>query len=155
MKAGTFGMLAVSTLAGVLTLSGPVNAADLGVGVTVGGQVAPGVYGRIDILNGAIPPVVYQQPVIITQGPQVLSPIYMNVPPGHAKNWSKHCYKYNACGIPVYFVRTSEYGPLPGPGRYEERREYDERRGRDRDDDDHDNRGRGNGNGRGRGHDRD
>ena len=30
-------------------------------------------------------------------------PLY--VPPGHAKNWGKHCGRYNACGRPVYFVK--------------------------------------------------
>ena len=47
----------------------------------------------------------------------------MYVPPGHAKNWAKHCGRYNACGQPVYFVQErwvhDEY-----------RREHDNRNGR-------------------------
>jgi hypothetical protein len=33
--------------------------------------------------------------------------MYLYVPPGHAKDWSKHCGKYNACARPVYFVQES------------------------------------------------
>jgi hypothetical protein len=38
-------------------------------------------------------------------------PIYLHVPPGHARNWRKHCHEYNACNRPVYFVRSQEYDP--------------------------------------------
>jgi len=90
----------------------PVAAQD--VRVTISGEVAPGVYGRVDIGSRPPPPVFYPQPVVIVrpakQGPP-LTPIYMHVPPGHAKNWSKHCKKYNACGHPVYFVKSAEYEP--------------------------------------------
>jgi hypothetical protein len=75
---------------------------------TVSGQLQPGVYGRIDIGNAPPPPLIYAQPMII-QRPAVLvqqQPLYLHVPPGHAKKWSKHCGKYNACGQPVYFVKV-------------------------------------------------
>ncbi|WP_225984436.1 hypothetical protein [Noviherbaspirillum aerium] len=85
-----------------------VQASDINVGVSVGGQISPGVYGRVDIGNTP-PPVVYQQPVIITRQARPVTPVYMHVPPGHAKNWGKHCQKYNACAQPVYFVRSGEY----------------------------------------------
>lgn len=88
---------------------GAVQASDINVGVSVGGQISPGVYGRVDIGN-APPPVVYQQPVIITRQARPVAPVYMHVPPGHAKNWGKHCHKYNACAQPVYFVKSGEYG---------------------------------------------
>jgi hypothetical protein len=83
------------------------SAVDVGVGVTIR---EPGVYGRIEIGNGAPPPpVIYRQPVIIAQPAVVVvqpqPPLYLYVPPGHAKKWSKHCYKYDACGREVYFVR--------------------------------------------------
>ena len=87
----------------------PVSAlTDVGVSVTVG---QPGFYGRIDIGNVPRPAVIYSQPVIIHQPPTrvVQQPIYMRVPPGHAKHWSKHCNKYNACGHPVYFVQEKWY----------------------------------------------
>lgn len=93
------------------------HASDINVGVSVSGQVAPGVYGRVDIGN-APPPVLYTQPVIITRPvrPVAVAPVYMHVPPGHAKNWGKHCHKYNACGVPVYFVRSAEYDDDGGRG---------------------------------------
>ena len=92
-----------------------------GLGVTISGEVAPGVYGRVDIGNRPPPPVFYPQPVIIVkqQRTAAMSPIYMHVPPGHAKNWSKHCKRYNACNQPVYFVKSAEYEPgykHPGKG---------------------------------------
>lgn len=84
------------------------------VNVSVGGVIKPGVYGRVEIGTRPPPAVIYPQPVIITRPVVVVAqpvvvapaPIYMHVPPGHAKKWSKHCYKYNACGQPVYFVKN-------------------------------------------------
>jgi hypothetical protein len=101
---------------------------------TVGGVIAPGVYGRIDFGSAPPPVVIYSQPVmIIPPPPNVrMAPVYYNVPPGHAKKWAKHCYKYNACGVPVYFVRTPEYR-----GRYwkeHEGREYEHGHGHRHDD---------------------
>jgi hypothetical protein len=124
--------------------------------VAVSVQVSqPGVYGRVDI--GRFPQILPQpqvvvlpQPVLITQPAYVVQqppqPIYMWVPPGHQKHWDKHCYRYGACGQPVYFVRDDGYG-LPvrpyhvvsGPGdrqwrerRGEERREGWHHKGRDK-----------------------
>jgi hypothetical protein len=76
------------------------------VGVSIGIQ-QPGVYGRIDIGNFPQPRVYYPEPIVIRQSPIVMQqqPIYLYVPPGHQKNWAKHCARYNACGQRVYFVR--------------------------------------------------
>ena len=106
------------------------------VNVSIDGQVAPGVYGRINIGNGPAPVLVYAQPVMIYQPvrPVQASPIYLSVPPGHAKKWGKHCQKYNACGQQVYFVRTAEYEPG-----------YRDERGRKDKHDKHDKHGKGNG----------
>ena len=86
--------------------------------VSVGGEVAPGVYGRVDFGNAPPPPVVYQQPMVIVRQPQpvVVQPVYLHVPPGHARNWGKHCHRYDACARPVYFVKSSEYEPRKGKG---------------------------------------
>lgn len=76
---------------------------DVGVGITIN---QPGVYGRIEI-GAQPPPVLYPQPMII-QRPAVVAqqaPLYLYVPPGHAKHWGKHCARYNACARPVYFVQ--------------------------------------------------
>jgi hypothetical protein len=119
-------------------------AAATNVNVSVDGQVSPGVYGRIEIGNTPPPVLVYQQPVVIVRQvrPVQAAPIYLHVPPGHARNWSKHCGRYNACGQPVYFVRSVEYEPGYG-------RKY---KHEDRHDDEH---GNGKGRGHGRGHGRD
>lgn len=80
--------------------------AQTNVGISVG-VAQPGLYGRIDIGNFPAPPVVYAQPLVIHPTPVAVyqRPIYLYVPPGHQKNWSKHCSRYNACGQPVYFVQ--------------------------------------------------
>lgn len=86
----------------------PVLAADVGVLVGIG---QPGFYGRIDIGDYPYPPpvVIYRYPRVIEHVYIEREPIYMRVPPGHAKNWRKHCYKYHACGEQVYFVQDSWY----------------------------------------------
>lgn len=98
-------------------LSTPSLAGDVGVSVSIG---QPGFYGRIDIGGYPPPPVIYPQAVVIEPVPVSRPPIYLRVPPGHAKHWGKHCHEYNACGERVYFVQddwyTREYAP-----RYQER----------------------------------
>lgn len=118
-------------LLSLLTLAGVAQASDVQVGVTVAGEVSPGVYGRIDIGTRPPPPVVYTKPIVVVQQPAVvqMAPVYMHVPPGHAKKWSKHCHKYNACAQPVYFVRSAEY---EDHGRQRGREhEYERERGRE------------------------
>ena len=80
------------------------SAVDVGVGVTIR---EPGVYGRIEIGNFPPPPLLYPQPVIVARPAVVVqqAPMYLYVPPGHAKKWDKHCYRYNACARQVYFVQ--------------------------------------------------
>src|SRR5262245_19970033 len=85
--------------------------------VILAGEVKPGVYGRVEIGTAPPPPVVYTQPVVIVRQPRPVQPVYLHVPPGHAKKWSKHCHKYNACNVPVYFVRSVEYDPDYGKGK--------------------------------------
>ncbi|MED5618600.1 hypothetical protein [Ideonella sp. BN130291] len=132
-------LLVLAAAGAAATTASPVFAADVGVSVSVN---QPGFYGRVDI-NQPPPPValVYAQPVIIARPPVqvVQQPIYLHVPPGHEKKWSKHCHKYNACGQPVYFVRDTYY-----------QQHYVVRQG-----DDHDGgegHGHGHGKGKGKGH---
>lgn len=87
------------------------HADGLNVRIILSGQVVPGVYGQVNIGNDAPPPVVYAQPMVIEPQYAPPPPIYLHVPPGHAKNWRKHCHEYNACNRPVYFVRSEEYDP--------------------------------------------
>lgn len=81
---------------------------NVGVSVSIN---EPGFYGRIDIGDRPAPRVIYQQPVIIRPTPvaQVQRPIYLRVPPGHYRNWARHCVRYRACGQPVYFVDDPRY----------------------------------------------
>jgi len=105
-------------------------AASPNVSVTISGQIQPGVYGRVQIGDVPPPPVVYAQPVVIVKPPprrRVVEPLYLHVPPGHARNWRKHCHKYAACGQPVYFVRSVEYEPG-----YRGKHRHDDDRGRGR-----------------------
>ena len=121
----------------VASITTPALAADVGVSVQVG---EPGFYGRIDIGNFPQPRVIYPQPVVIQPAPVgvVHQPIYLRVPPGHAKNWRKYCRKYDACGQPVYFVEDrwykNEYVPRyreSHGGGHGERRDDDRGKGRD------------------------
>lgn len=135
---------AVAVALGVL--AAPARGADIGVSVTI---AEPGVYGRIDIGRFPQPQIIVPQPVVIAP-PRVVvpgpppQPVYMWVPYGHRKDWSKHCARYSACGVPVYFVRHDWYEREVGPrrGRGDER---GEERGEDR--------GRGHGKGHGKGRD--
>ena len=90
------------------------QAADVGVSVSVG---QPGFYGRIDIGNYPQPQLIYAEPIMVRPAPTgvVYQPVYMHVPPGHEKKWSKHCSKYNACGRPVYFVHDRWYNDVYVP----------------------------------------
>lgn len=134
------------------------SATDVGVSVSI---AQPGLYGRIDIGSAPRPALIYAEPMIVQPMPYGVArqPIYLHVPPGHAKDWRKHCGKYNACGQPVYFVQERWYNDVYMP-RYRE----DHARGRGRDDDQgrgrgpkherkfdrDDDRGHGRGQGRGR-----
>jgi hypothetical protein len=133
MKPATFAAGAALAVLSFAAAPSALAAVDVGVGVTIR---EPGVYGRIEIGNGAPPPpVIYRQPVIVAPPPVVVHqpavvvapqpPLYLYVPPGHAKHWRKHCYKYDACGRQVYFVREewvqTEYvraHPGKGPPAY-------------------------------------
>jgi hypothetical protein len=100
-------VFSAAVLAALLPLS--ARAADVGVSVQVS---QPGVYGRVDIGRFPQPQVVVAQPVIVAQPRVVVAqplPVYMWVPPGHQKKWNKHCARYNACGVPVYFVDDRWY----------------------------------------------
>lgn len=126
-------LLAISVaMAATLGALAPA-AAQTSVGVSIGIN-QPGVYGRIDIGNFPQPQLIYAQPVIITRPAQYVQqqPVYLYVPPGHQKNWSKHCGRYNACGQPVYFVKEQWVRE-----RYEENHHGDRRGDDDRGDHDH------------------
>ena len=121
----------------------------------------PGFYGRINIGDYPPPQLIYTQPVIIERQRYEAQPIYLRVPPGHMKNWRKHCGAYNACGQRVYFVRDEWYNNTYAPRYREEqvrihgnegRGHEDHGRGHDDKGHGHDDKGRGHDD---KGHDRD
>ena len=159
-------MKATILAASLLALSTAAFAGDVGVSINVG---QPGFYGRIDIGDYPQPQVIYREPVLIQRPVRYVesAPIYLRVPPGHARDWRRHCGYYHACGQRVYFVQDGWYQQQYVPryherhgngyrdgyrdGRHEERHEEhrEERR-----DERHDDRRDGD-RGHGRGHDND
>ena len=113
-------------LAGRVVATPPEIAADLGVSLSLG---QPGFYGQIDIGDYPPPRVIYGQPRRVERMAIERPPIYMRVPPGHARNWGKYCRSYNACGERVYFVQDNWYRNEYVP-RYQERHgdRHDDRR---------------------------
>jgi hypothetical protein len=107
MRQWFIGSMATLALAGGHVAS----AGDLGIHIMLQGEVAPGVYGQVRIGNAGPPPLVFAQPVMIVSQAAPPEPVYLHVPPDHARNWRKHCREYNACNRPVYFVRSEEYAP--------------------------------------------
>lgn len=124
-------LIAVAVAAATVTT--PALAADVGVSVSIG---QPGFYGRLDIGGYPQPQVIYLQPRVIERVPMDRPPVYLRVPPGHAKHWSKHCHEYNACGERVYFVQDGWYNREYVP-RYQEQHRDRRDDGRDEHRDDH------------------
>lgn len=125
----------------ILALGVPAaQAADVGVSVRIG---EPGFYGQLDIGSFPRPQVIYAEPMVIRPlpGRPPPAPVYLRVPPGHAKHWNRYCAEYRACGVPVYFVRDRWYNDVYAP-------RYRERHGRGGRDDD----GYGERHGHGHGH---
>ena len=154
-------LFAVASCAAMFALH--AEAADVSVSISVGD---PNFFGHIEIGSLPPPPLIYAEPMVIVKPPRgvVVEPIYLRVPPGHAKNWRKYCRRYDACGRPVYFVKDEWYRNVYVPHYREHREEYrDERHEHRRDerrdfkDEDRHGHGRGNGNdnpgqGHGQGH---
>jgi hypothetical protein len=124
-----FRLAAAALLAAALH---PAQAADVGVSIELS---QPGVYGRIDIGRFPQPDVILPQPVVIVKpkvvAVQPVQAVYLWVPPGHQKNWGKHCGRYNACGVPVYFVQDRWYQDHVGAGGNGHGKDKDKGKGRD------------------------
>ena len=99
-------LLAAAVAASSAQAQGPLKFRN----VSVGGELRHGVYGRIDTSNGALPPLIYPQPLV--GNPAVAAanarPIVLYVPPGQVRKWGQHCHKWNACDVPVLFVRMDD-----------------------------------------------
>jgi len=123
--------------------AGAASATDVGVSVQIS---QPGVYGRIDIGRFPQPQVIVAQPVWVARPAVVVAqpqPMYMWVPPGHRKDWRKHCHHYHACGVPVYFVRHDWYDSHVKPKGHGGHHDHGHGPGK----------GHGKGHGKGKGHD--
>ena len=118
--------------AAIAALTAPTLAADVGLSLSIG---QPGFYGHIDIGDFPHPRLIYAKPRVMYRSALHRPPIYMHVPPGHAKNWPRYCRQYNACNERVYFVQDSWYSHEYVP-RYQERfqNRRDDRRDDQRDD---------------------
>ena len=92
--------------AAVLAVLAAPALAEVGFSMEVG---HPGFYGRIEVGGFPEPQLIFPRPVIIERVVIPRPPIYLHVPPGHAKHWEKHCHKYDACGRRAYFVEESWY----------------------------------------------
>jgi len=141
-------LIAVAVMA--TTASATAFATDVGISVTIG---QPGFYGQIDIGGYPRPVLLYPQPIMVERVPVGRPPLYLRVPPGHAKHWDRHCHEYRACGERVYFVKDDWYHREYVP-RYQERHggRYDDNRS-DYREDDRGNNGNGNrGHEEGKGH---
>lgn len=123
----------IATAIVVAAVTAPVHADDAEVSVGIG---QPNFYGRLDINDFPAPQLIYRQPMIIERGTINSPPIYLHVPPSHARHWGRHCGEYHACGERVLFVQDNWYKRQYMP-RYEE--EHGVRK------DDHRDEGRGNG----------
>jgi hypothetical protein len=135
----------------LLVLTASAMAADVGVSINV---AQPGLYGQINIGNAPRPSVIYAQPVMVERPARYVEqePVYMHVPPGHAKHWSQHCREYNACGRKVYFVQDNWYNKEYAPRHREHHGDHEQHGERDHHDhdrndqrDDHEGHGRGRG----------
>ena len=116
----------------VAAVTATALAADVGVSVSIG---QPGFYGRLDIGGYPQPQVIYRQPIAVERVPMDRPPVYLRVPPGHAKHWSRYCREYNACGEQVYFVKDNWYNHEYAPRYREQHREHQgDGRGEHRDD---------------------
>lgn len=118
-------ILLLAMIVTAATLSAPALAADVGVSISIG---QPGFYGQIDIGNYPPPLLIYRQPIMVERVPMNHPPIYLRVPPGHAKHWSRYCREYNACGERVLFVQDNWYNRVYVPRYQEQHRDRQDNR---------------------------
>lgn len=82
----------------------------------------PGYYGPINFGHLAPPPVVDPRPLIVRPArgqdrwPSIsIKPVYLRVPPIQARDWGRYCGLYQACRVPVLFVRDDWYRKVYAP----------------------------------------
>jgi len=136
-------------LASLLIAVSTPSLAQVSASISIG---EPNFYGVINLGDVPEPPrLVYREPVVVERVRVVEQPVYLHVPPGHAKHWSKHCAAYHACGRPVYFVDDRWYNDVYVP-KYREKHGHGHDEGHDHDE--HHEHGHGHGHGHDK-HDKD
>jgi hypothetical protein len=97
---------AAALLAALAVLASPAHAQPKYRNLTAGGELRPGVYGRIEV-HGAPPALIYAAPVTADPmlGAAQGKPVYLYVPPGQVRKWAQNCARWKACRQPVLFVR--------------------------------------------------
>jgi hypothetical protein len=123
-----FRNVAIATVA-IVTTASLASAAEKDAIAVITGPVTPGVYGRVEVANKPLPTLVYEQAMFVERPDTAgrVEPLYLHVPPEHAKNWKKYCSHYQACDRPVFFVKSAEYDPgyePPKPDKAEGKRKY-------------------------------
>jgi hypothetical protein len=123
-----FRNVAIAAIA-IVTTAPLASAADKDASAVIVGPVTPGVYGRVEVASKPLPALVYEQAMFVERPATAgrVEPLYFHVPPEHAKNWKKHCDKYQACDHPVFFVKSAEYDPgyePPKPDKAGNKRKY-------------------------------
>ena len=124
-------LIAAALAASTVTIQ--ALAADVGVSLSIG---QPGFYGRLDIGGYPQPQLINSQPIAVQRVAVDRPPVYLRVPPGHARHWRKHCREYNACGERVFFVQDNWYNREYAP-RYQQQHRGNQGDGRGEHRDDH------------------
>ena len=75
----------------------------------------PGFFGLIDNRGYAAPPLYASRPVIVQRVRYYQEPVYLRVPTRHREYWGRYCHRYDACGVPVLFVRDNWYRDTYAP----------------------------------------
>ncbi|MCT0207714.1 hypothetical protein [Synechococcus sp. CS-1332] len=83
----------------------------------------PGYFGPINLGNQTPPPVYGYGPVIVRPDSRgrdrwtqaATQPVYLRVPMNQARDWGRYCGLYQACNMPVQFVRDDWYRNVYAP----------------------------------------
>ncbi len=83
----------------------------------------PGYFGPINLGNLAPPPVYSFRPVIVRPDAKrrdgwtqdATRPVHLRVPMNQARDWGRYCGMYQACNVPVQFVRDDWYRDVYAP----------------------------------------
>jgi len=91
----------------------------------------PGYYGPIVIDDSYPKPrLMFSDPRVLDEAHRTGRPLYLHIPPGHAKDWEKHCKHYDACDQPAYFVEESWYSDEYVPAYQKHRGEMGKAKGK-------------------------